>query len=803
LTINVNESMQMKSNAAMFLSFMLSTAIPVTIGIVAATLFPGFTWSHYPFHSTVESIGALSAITIAILMLIMLNSNHLDRRFIVIAIAMIGMGLLDGFHSILHVNNSFVWLHSVATLVGGILFSLVWLSMRWLHMRLQKHLIYIVTGLSLSIGILSVAFPDYWPVMVENGSFTLAARIPNLIGGIGFLAGATYFILSYLGVLGGETKQGKFQDIVFANHCLLFGIAALLFEFSVLWDVGWWWWHILRLMAYMVVLVYMFSQFWESQQQLQESENSLGNMNAVLEQKVTERTAELEQASKSKSEFLSRMSHELRTPLNAILGLAQVMASDESICQKNQANVKEISNAGDHLLILINEILDLSKIEEGQLKLEMTAVPLRSVLDECIMVINPLVKSRRISLESNLSEYNNVFVEADYVRLKQVFLNLLSNAVKYNRENGNINVVCILEQDNVVRINIADTGYGMTDEQLNNLFTPFNRFGAEYGDAEGTGIGLVISKKLIELINGNITVESEPGKGSIFSVELKLTEASEVKDPPKKNSTQTLIAEDLATQIASDSKILIAEDNKANQFVLQQQLDLLGIHKVEFADNGEVALHKWRKSKYDLIISDISMPLMDGYKLAECIRRDEKEEHVPIIAITANAMQDDLKRCLGSGMDAFVSKPVKLDELRPLLQQYLPHTNHVKSQINKSAKVGGDNPVSISMLNSMIGGDRNKHRMLLKVFLQTTPEIIQVLRKAFIEHSSSDIEKQAHKLKSSARNIGANKLADTCQALESAGRKDQWDEIDCLVATLDDSYNDVVTFVEGYCEEKT
>ncbi len=272
----------------LWVSLLVSAIIPITLGLLLSNLFSDWRWSHYPFHSMVESIGSLSALTIATLIIIMLNNHQLARHYIMVAVALIGMGLLDGFHAVLHVGVSFVWLHSIATLTGGLLFAMVWLSEKRFTDKGQHLLIFVTVFLSLLMGTVSVSLPDILPTMVVDGHFSVLAKFINITGGIGFLIGTSYFIYDYLKANKEQVAENiKTEDMVFANHCLLFGIAGLLFETSVLWDAGWWWWHVLRLLAYLVVLIYFFILFNQRQQAFITTEEKL---QLTLKEQVNEST---------------------------------------------------------------------------------------------------------------------------------------------------------------------------------------------------------------------------------------------------------------------------------------------------------------------------------------------------------------------------------------------------------------------------------------------------------------------------------------------------------------------------------
>lgn len=505
-------------------SMLIGIIFPMIFGLGLSNFFPDWRWSNYPFHAMVESVGSLSALIIATLMIIMINHHHLPRRFIVVACALISMGLLDGFHSVLHVSISFVWLHSIATMVGGIIFSAVWISSAWLTDKRKGFLLFSTVTASLLAGIISVVMPDILPTMIIDGRFSLIARIINLAGGIGFLIGSSFFVYAYYSQTkeSSTTKEMLSENLIFANHCLLFGIAGLLFETSVLWDAGWWWWHILRFLAYFVVLIYFFILFKKSQDQLIYDEIKLQNMNDDLELQVRERTSQLVKANQAKSDFLSQMSHELRTPLNAILGFGQLLEMDkEGFNKQQQGNVQEILEAGSHLLTLINDVLDLTKIESGKMEVSIEAIPLDDVLQQCIALISLQAETRQLELIDNISN-KGYTVLADFTRLKQVVLNFLSNAVKYNSECGRISLNSEIIDKDRIRISITDTGKGFCKDDIDILYAPFERLDVE-NNIEGTGIGLVITKHLIELMNGTTGVESILGEGSTFWFEIELS----------------------------------------------------------------------------------------------------------------------------------------------------------------------------------------------------------------------------------------------------------------------------------------
>lgn len=502
----------------LWLSMLVSVLVPLLLGLVLSEYLSTWSWVHYPLHAMVESVGSLSALIIAILMITMINNNTLPAFYTWVACALIGMGILDGFHAVLHSGVSFVWLHSIATLVGGVTFAAIWLPHSWLKPERQKFILLIFILLSTVICLFSIAAPEKLPAMIINGEFSTLAAILNITGGIGFIAGSAYFVYCHYKDSFSHQQRQR-EDLVFANHCLLFGIAGLLFETSVIWDAGWWWWHILRLLAYLIVLIYFLYLFKKQQDTLRQNEIMLSDANKNLEQRVYERTKELEKANQAKSEFLSSMSHELRTPLNAVLGFTQLMQLDKQITATNKKYTTEILHAGNHLLMLINEVLELEKIEEGNLDIDLRYTEITKIIKNSISTMSPLAKQKNIQLINNIAGDDKYIVNIDKLRFKQIVINLLSNSIKYNVKGGEV-IIDINVTDNKIRINFKDTGPGISQEKQEKLFIPFERLGYETSAVEGAGIGLVLCKKLVELMNGTVGMHSVPGQGSIFYIEL-------------------------------------------------------------------------------------------------------------------------------------------------------------------------------------------------------------------------------------------------------------------------------------------
>lgn len=408
--------------------------------------------------------------------------------------------------------------------------------------------------------------------------------------------------------------------------------------------------------------------------------SDLATQQQQLEETVDKRTIDLktakqaaEDASKSKSIFLSNMSHELRTPMNAILGFAQIIELDAKTDDEKQ-NVTEILKAGEHLLQLINEVLDLTKIEAGHLNLSTDCVGFNELMSDCISIIEPLATKHGLNLINNIPQSREFFVRIDFTRAKQVLLNLMSNAVKYNRVDGYIGLnLEVLEDSRRIRVSVSDAGQGLSKEQQAKLFKPFERAGAEYSNIEGTGIGLVISKQLVELMGGDIGLDSTPGSGSTFWVEFQLVEEKDISDIEKEKLSARL--HPIQTSVATnEKKILYIEDNPANLRLIQEFLKRKGHIILETAHEPILGLDIAKNTLPDLILLDINLPGMNGYEVLKILRLSETLKNIPVIAISANAMTGDIRRGLEAGFDHYLSKPVQLVEFYAVIDKFLPQS---------------------------------------------------------------------------------------------------------------------------------
>jgi len=381
--------------------------------------------------------------------------------------------------------------------------------------------------------------------------------------------------------------------------------------------------------------------------------------------------ATAEKANLAKSEFLSSMSHELRTPLNAVLGFAQLMASGRpppSDAQK--LSIDQILKAGWHLLNLINEILDLSMIESGKLTMLQGSMSLGEVLQDCKAMMEPQALEHGIQM--TFPHIGDLFhVRADRNRVKQVIINLLSNAIKYNRPGGAVVVQCAVSGGNRVRISVKDDGAGLAPEQLARLFEPFNRLGQDNGSEEGTGIGLVITKQLVELMGGAIGVDSKVGVGSVFWIELPTANSLESAHGGSSQVGPSGPDHLEAPASARHRTLLCVEDNPANLALVEQLIARRSDLKLLSAINGNMGVQLARLYRPDLILMDINLPDISGFDALKILRTDPATAHIPVVALSANAIPIDIEKGIQAGFFCYLTKPILVNEFMETLDTVL------------------------------------------------------------------------------------------------------------------------------------
>lgn len=366
---------------------------------------------------------------------------------------------------------------------------------------------------------------------------------------------------------------------------------------------------------------------------------------------------EAEAANRAKNNFLSRMSHELRTPLNAMLGFAQLMRIDarDRLSLHDLAQLDHIHQAGWHLVSLVNDVLDVSRIESGSLDVQPRALSLGGILDEALQMSGPMSEQAGVSLGAAYRNLGPIGVSADPVRLKQVFINLLSNAIKYNRPGGSVHVE-VHTSGNRVTVEVVDTGLGMTGEQMEHLYEPFNRLGRERGGIEGTGLGLSLTRQLVRQMEGELDIQSHVGRGTTARVSLRSAEVPNLDDRTSE--------EVQAAEFRSEPKgvVLYIEDNEVNVMVVEQMLARWSGVRFVHAPDGRTGIGQARLLKPDLVLLDMQLPDMNGFEVLSELRRHEATSKLFVTALSASAMDEDVRRALADGAQDYWTKPLNLQQ---------------------------------------------------------------------------------------------------------------------------------------------
>jgi signal transduction histidine kinase/CheY-like chemotaxis protein len=461
----------------------------------------------------------------------------------------------------------------------------------------------------------------------------------------------------------------------------------------------------------------------------------------------------LKEASKIQEQFVANISHEIRTPMNAILGFAGLLQKT-GLDKNQQEYVKSIRSSAENLLTIINDILDLSRIESGMMHIEYLPFNLRELLDSLATMMNVKAKSRNLYLTTEIDQSLPRILKGDAVRLTQILINLLSNALKFTHEGGvSIKAECAEKKNEFVSVRfvIADTGIGIESAKQKTIFERFHQAQPEttrrYG---GTGLGLSIVKQLVEIQNGTISIDSEPGKGSVFTVVLPYQVSNEPEVTGAVPSS-VLAAEPLLKRI----KILVAEDNLMNQKLLEH---LLAQWEIDFdmVYNGAEAVSALHQGpgKYAMLLMDIQMPEMDGYTATEKIRH-ELNLQIPIIAMTAHALAGEKEKCLGAGMDDYISKPLNEEELYKLINKY------ARGTLSNDTSV-----IDLEYLKILSKGDEIFEKNMIRSFSKQLPEELNRLRSSILDRDYEQIGSIAHNMKSTLSFMGLNQLTPLLQQIE-------------------------------------
>ena len=495
---------------------------------------------------------------------------------------------------------------------------------------------------------------------------------------------------------------------------------------------------------------------------------------AVARDAAEQARSEAEAANWAKSTFLATMSHEIRTPMNGVLGMIEVLER-QGLTNDQRRTVATIRDSGQALLRIIDDVLDFSKIEAGRLELEATSFSLSGLVDRTLDTFRPQALAKGLTLNAEIDPGSQDALVGDPTRVRQILSNLLNNAIKFTA-NGAVQVhagaVPLGGGSTRATFTVSDTGIGLGAEQLARLFEPFVQADSsttrQFG---GTGLGLSIVKRLAQAMGGDVAVDSVPGVGSTFTVTLTLYAA------PADSPLKTLLKPVARTSVRDGARagegprVLVVEDHPVNREVLVLQLKLLGIC-ADTVENGLDALEAWARGRYAAVLADIHMPRMDGHELARRLRATEADRgavRTPIVAVTANAMKGEEERCLASGMDAYLVKPVSIERLRATLERWLS----IRAESSVGDRTDQSEPTAAidrNVLDAWLGEDRAAIDALLAKFRET---VVEAEREIDVASRTGDFAKlavAAHKLKGAAQAVGATGVGAIAAALEEAGK---------------------------------